>query len=339
MSKNFRYSEGFKLESGLILPEINLTYTTYGKLNSQGDNVIWVCHALTADSNVDKWWADLFGESHVLDPDQYFIVCVNFLGSCYGSTGACSPEVPEDLKRKHFPLVTIADMVNAHQLVKNHLNIKSIKFLVGASLGGQQALHWAVHFPSQVEKLCVMATNAFHSPWGIAFNTSQRLALEADKSFQDNKPDGGKLGLKAARSIALLSYRTSNIYNETQSESSIDKQYDFAAERYQIYQGEKLVKRFCPYAYYAISKTMDSHNLGRGFKSVEEALMQVRAKTLCIGVKSDILFTPKEQRFLAQNIKGANYLEIDSIYGHDGFLVEGKLINRILLDWLKFKKN
>lgn len=333
MSKNFRYTEGFKLENGEILPELNLSYTTYGKLNTDGENVIWVCHALTADSRVDQWWPEVFGKHRVLDPEQYFIVCVNFLGSCYGSTGASSPEVPERLKRKNFPLVNIADMVKAHQLVMNHLNITKIQLLIGASLGGQQALHWAVHYPKQIEKLCVIATNAFHSPWGIAFNESQRLALEADEGFQNNNHDGGKSGLKAARSIALLSYRTSRIYNQTQRENSVEKQNDFKASNYQKYQGEKLVKRFCPYAYYAITKSMDSHNIGRGFERVEQALQQIKAQTLCIGIKSDILFTPKDQIFIAENIKNAAYIEIDSIYGHDGFLVEGDTINNTIKSW------
>ena len=329
--------KNFQLSSGLELPEVKIVYRTYGKLNPDKSNVIWVCHALTANADVHEWWPELFGQGNVLDPDRYFIVCPNFLGSCYGSTGSSSDEVPEHFKGKNFPLVNIADMVKAHRLVAEHLKIQNIHLLIGPSLGGQQALHWAVHFPNQIEKLCLIATNAFHSPWGIAFNQSQRLALEADESFQDNRTDGGKLGLKAARSIALLSYRTSEIYNQKQSNSS-EKQSDFAAASYQNYQGEKLVKRFCPYTYYAITKSMDSHHVGREFGSVEEALKQVKAKTLCVGVKSDILFTPKEQLFMAKNIKKAEYIEIDSIYGHDGFLVEGKILNNSIKSWLRTRK-
>ncbi|QTY27823.1 homoserine O-acetyltransferase [Flavobacterium sp. CS20] len=339
MPNVFIYNKPFELENGKTLPVLKLAYTTYGKLNSDGGNVIWVCHALTADSNVDQWWPDLYGQGRLLDYKEYFIVCVNFLGSCYGSTGASSSEVPESLKRKNFPLVNIADIVKAYQLVKAHLNIKKIQLLIGASLGGQQALHWAVHYPNQIKKLCVLATNAFHSPWGIAFNASQRFALEADKSFRDNEPEGGKLGLKAARSIALLSYRTSKIYNLSQSESSNEKQNHFVAESYQNYQGQKLVERFCPYAYYAISKTMDSHNLGRGFSSVKKALQRIEAKTLCVGIKSDILFTSDEQRYLAHYINDADFIEIDSIYGHDGFLVEGKIINNLILKWFNENPN
>lgn len=327
----------FQLSSGVRLPKVKLAYRTYGELNTEKSNVIWVCHALTANANVHVWWPEMFGPGRALNPDKYFIVCPNFLGSCYGSTGASSPEVPDEFQRKNFPLVNISDMVKAHRLIASHLGIDKIKMLIGPSLGGQQALHWAVHFPNQIEKLCLLATNAVHSSWGKAFNESQRMAIEADHSFRENHLDGGKLGMKAARSIALLSYRTSEIYNHTQIDDS-DKQYDFAAAKYQNYQGEKLVKRFCPYAYYAITKSMDSHHIGRGFKNVEQALNQVKAETLCIGIASDILFTPKEQQFMAQHIKKANYVEIESIYGHDGFLVEGKTINNTVLPWLTTKK-
>ena len=336
MPEIFRYNKTFKLENGQALPELKLVYNTYGKLNADKSNVIWVCHALTANADVHEWWPELFGQGKVLDPDQYFIVCPNFLGSCYGSTGASSDEVPEKLKRKNFPLVNIADMVKAHQLLANHLDIKKIHLLIGPSLGGQQALHWAVHYPNQIEKLCLLATNAVHSSWGKAFNESQRMAIEADQSFRNNDQEGGKLGIKAARSIALLSYRTSEIYNQTQKDSP-EKQCDFAAANYQKYQGEKLVKRFSPYCYYSISKSMDSHHIGRGFSSVEEALSHVKADTLCIGIKSDILFTPKEVKFIADHIKSAKYVEIDSIYGHDGFLVERKTVNKIISTLVKLK--
>jgi len=334
MNLYYTQTNDFELESGIVLPKVKIAFKTYGKLNADCSNVIWVCHALTANAEVDGWWPEMFGPGTVLDPEKNFIVCPNFLGSCYGTTGASSAEVPEKFQLKNFPLVTIADMVKAHRLVAKHLNIEKIHLLIGASLGGQQALQWAVSFPEDIHQLCVLATNAFHSPWGIAFNTSQRLAMEADESFQKNLPDGGKAGLKAARSIALLSYRTPDIYNSTQAEKSSDTVESFSADSYQNYQGKKLVERFCPYAYYAITKSMDSHNLGRGFASVEDALTKIEAKTLCIGLRSDRLFLTEEQQFLAKHIPNAQYLEIDSIYGHDGFLVEAEQINTKVLEWL-----
>jgi homoserine O-acetyltransferase len=331
--------ENFELESGIVLPEVKIVYNTYGKLNADQSNVIWVCHALTANANVKEWWPEMFGSGKVLDPEKYFIVCPNFLGSYYGSTGAASEEVPEQFKGKNFPLVSIKDMVQAHRLVAKALGIHKIQLLIGASLGGQQALQWAVAFPEEIKQLCVLATNAFHSPWGVAFNASQRLAMEADASFLQNLPDGGKSGLKAARSIALLSYRTPEIYNATQAEESAETVENFLAEAYQNYQGNKLVKRFNPYAYYAITKSMDSHHLGRGFNSAEEALKRISARTLCIGLPSDRLFSKEEQLFLAKHIPQAEYIEIDSVYGHDGFLVEGSKINSQILKWLNPTEN
>jgi homoserine O-acetyltransferase len=334
MNLYYTHTNNFKLESGKVLPEVKVAFRTYGELNAEKSNVIWVCHALTANAEVKDWWSEMFGPGQVLDPEKYFIICPNFLGSCYGTTGANSPEVPEAYQRKNFPLVTIRDMVKVHRLVAAHLEITRIHLLIGASLGGQQALQWAVKFPKEIQGLCVLATNAFQSSWGIAFNASQRLAMEADESFLKNLPEGGKAGLKSARSIALLSYRTPEIYNTTQAENDLDTVENFKAETYQNYQGEKLVRRFNPYAYYAITKSMDSHNLARGHASVEEALQKIEAKTLCIGVRSDRLFQPKEQEFLAEHIPKADYLEIDSIYGHDGFLVEAKQINQDILKWL-----
>jgi homoserine O-acetyltransferase len=331
------HNNNFELESGVVLPKVKIAYKTYGQLNTDHSNVIWVCHALTANAEVKDWWPEMFGAGRVLDPEKYFIICPNFLGSCYGTTGANSPEVPDEFKQKNFPLVTIRDMVKAHRLVAQHLKITRINLLIGASLGGQQALQWAVEFPKEIRHLCVLATNAFHSPWGMAFNASQRLAMEADESFQKNLPDGGKAGLKAARSIALLSYRTPEIYNTTQAENDLDTVENFKAETYQNYQGEKLVNRFCPYAYYSITKSMDSHNVGRDFNSVKDALEQIKARTLCIALSTDRLFLPEEQQFLAKYIADSEYIELDSIYGHDGFLVEAEQINKQVLNWLNPK--
>lgn len=324
----------FELSDGTILPEVNIAYTTYGELNAEKNNVIWVCHALTGDTQVHDWWSGLFGENRLLDPSKYFIVCANALGSSYGSTNPWSPETPEHLKGSNFPLITIADVVKGHRLLAGELGINKIHLLIGPSLGGQQALQWAVEEPSRIVHLCVIAANAFHSPWGIAFNESQRLAIQADETFRANDPDGGKFGLKAARSIALLSYRTKAAYDATQKESCHHKKDGFFAASYQCYQGDKLVKRFCPYSYYSLTKTMDSHNVGRGFSSVTSALAQVSAKTLVISVDSDILFPIAEQQFIADNIPSAKHEVFDSNYGHDGFLVEFEKVNSSIKNWL-----
>ena len=321
----------FILESGKILPQIQITYHTYGQLNPERNNVIWVCHALTANADVFDWWKGLFGKGFLFNPDEHFIICANILGSCYGTTGPLSenPETGESYYQT-FPDITIRDMVAAHELLRQHLGISKISVLLGGSLGGQQALEWAIAQPDLFQHIMVVATNAFHSPWGIGFNEAQRMAIRADQTYFSNTPNGGRKGLKAARAIALLSYRTYYTYAKTQSETDLNKTDNFNASSYQNYQGEKLVNRFDAYSYVSLSQTMDSHNVGRNRGSVEKALQQIKAKTLVVGISSDILFPPSEQQFLAQHIPGAIYHEIDSFYGHDGFLIETEKLTTLL---------
>ena len=331
--------KNFYLSNGTLLPEVKIVFSTFGKLNEEKDNVIWVCHALTGDTEVDEWWSGIFGENKVLDPEKYFIICANVIGSSYGSTNPWSKSVPNGLKGKNFPLITIQDVVKGHQLLANELGIAKIHLLIGPSLGGQQALQWSVEEPERIKNLCVIAANAFHSPWGIGFNESQRLAIEADETFRANNPDGGKYGLKAARSIALLSYRTKDAYNQTQKENCHHKKDKFLASSYQRYQGDKIVSRFCPYSYYSLTKTMDSHNVGRGHSSVQEALNKISAKTLVVSVNSDLLFPVEEQAFIAENVSNATHEIFESDYGHDGFLVEFEKVNTIINNWLESGDN
>ncbi len=332
----FKYNKQFQLESGKKLKNLEIAYHTYGKLNEKKDNVVWVCHALTANSDVFDWWRGLFGDGDLFNPEDHFIVCANILGSHYGTTNPLSTNPatgnPYFLS---FPLCTVRDMVNAQVLLANRLGIDKIQVLMGGSLGGQQCAEWAIIEPDRIKKLILMATNAQHSPWGIAFNESQRLAITADRTFYAETKDGGKKGLKAARSIALLSYRGYETYSITQQEVATDKTDSFKASSYQNYQGEKLVNRFNAYSYWYLTKAMDSHNVGRDRHSVEDALEQIKAKTLVMAISSDILFPPEEQKCLAKNIPDAEYVEINSFYGHDGFLIETATLTKEIGNFLK----
>lgn len=327
----FKYTQPFQLEKGDVLHNLEIAYTVSGKLNSAKSNVVWVCHALTANADPQEWWPGLVGKDRIINPEQHFIVCANILGSCYGTSGPLNINLTSGKPHfSEFHFITVRDVVNAHILLANHLGISTIELIIGGSLGGQQALEWSIIEPERINKMVLVATNAFHSPYGIAFNESQRLAIYADDTYSKNIPEGGKNGLKAARSIALISYRTYSAYNSTQKEEDINKTEDFNAASYQQYQGQKLVDRFNAYSYVTLSKTMDSHNVGRNRNSVEEALKQVKAKTMCIGITSDILFPVNEQQFLAENIPSATYAQIDSSYGHDGFLIEAKKLTEII---------
>jgi homoserine O-acetyltransferase len=329
--KTLHVKEPFKTETGAILPELEIAYNTYGKLNGNADNVIWICHALTANSDVEAWWPGMVGEGLLFDTGRFFIVCANVLGSCYGTTGPASvnPETGKPWLRD-FPLITVRDLVNVHELLRKHLEIKRIHSIIGASIGGYQALEYTIMFPGFIQRLILLASGTKQTPWALAFSESMRLAMEADQTFASGQPDGGKKGLKAARSIALISYRTAEAYNQTQKEDDNEKLTSFKAASYQAYQGDKLVNRFNPYSYWCLTCLSDTHNIGRHRGGVINALKQIRAEVLCVGIKSDILFPPDEQKLIASHAEKAEYTEIDSFYGHDGFLIETQLVTDVV---------
>jgi len=333
--KFFHHSKALRLESGTTLPEFTLAYTTFGTLRADGSNVVWVCHALTGNAEVNEWWKGLFQEGGAFDPARYFIVCANALGSCYGSTGPLSINPVTGRNYYHdFPEVTNRDIVSAFNLLRLHLGIEKIFCLTGGSLGGQQVLEWAIECPDVFETILPIACNAWHSSWGVAFNESQRMAIEADASWKDNADDAGQAGLKAARAMAMLSYRTYGIYGKNQPIGSDQKLTDFRSASYQRYMGEKLAKRFNAYSYYRLTKAMDSHHVGRGRGSAEQALKRIRAKTLIVGIDQDVLFPIEEQRFLCSIIPNAEFGLLKTAYGHDGFLVEFTQLNQLINDFL-----
>lgn len=334
----YRYNNEFKTEGGFRFPSLDIAYTTYGTLNEERNNVIWVCHALTANSDVATWWPGMVGEGLLLDTSKYFIVCANIPGSCYGSTGplTVNPKTGEPWYLD-FPLLTIRDAVNALDLLRRHLGITSVKMVIGSSVGGQQALEYTIMYPEIIEKLVFIASNARQSPWAVAFNESQRLAIEADPSFRIKNPFGGREGLKAARSIALLSYRNHVIYNRSQSERSDDITTGFRASSYQAYQGEKLVKRFNPWSYYRLTQMTDSHNVGRNRGGVKATLSKIETPVLSIGIESDLLFPVDELKLVAGAVRDGRYVPIDSDFGHDGFLTEPEKLTQIVTEFIESK--
>ena len=333
-TKVFKYPFQYNLEQGRYLPGFELAYTTYGELNAERSNVVWVCHALTGNSNPSDWWSGLVGEGKLYNPNEHYIICANIIGSCYGSTSPLSmdPETGEAFYH-NFPLITIRDVVGAMELLREHLGIDNIDVCIGGSLGGQQAIEWAIERPGLIRKLILIATNALHSPWGIAFNEAQRMAIAADKTWADNSPSAGSEGLKAARSIAMLTYRHYDTYNFSQARDNFDQIDDFRASSYQQYQGEKFRKRFNAFSYWTLTKMMDSHNVGRNRNGLVNALQIIAVPTLIIGISSDLLFPIREQHFLQMHIPDATYQEIDSLYGHDGFLVDYGPLTRIIRGW------
>jgi homoserine O-acetyltransferase/O-succinyltransferase len=322
-----------QLSSGMVLPSYHLAYHTYGTLNENGSNVIWVFHALTANSAVHEWWPNLIGEHKLFDTKKYFVVCVNKPGSCYGSI---APNSIDDSTQKvyghQFPIFTIKDIVQSYQPLVQYLGIKEIAVAIGGSTGGMQLLQWAAIQPKLFKHIIPIATNAVASPWIVAFNTAQRMAIESDDSFFTDEINGGKKGLAAARSIAMLSYRHYNGYAISQPITKTITPYEnsfFAADSYQRYQGKKLSNRFNAICYYRLTQSMDSHNIN------EAALKNITAKTTVISIDNDVLYPAAEQKYLADTLTNAELYTIHSDFGHDGFLVEETTLIKILEKKLK----
>jgi homoserine O-acetyltransferase len=334
--EEFHRYQPFPLENGQVLPDIRIGFHTYGNLNSTGDNVVWVCHALTANSDVIRWWPGMVGEHRYVDPEKHYIVCANIVGSCYGSSGPLTEDPATGRKYySSFPSITIRDMVKAHILLRKHLGIKKIHLLMGGSMGGYQALEWAMMEPTIIQDLFLIATSAAESPWGIAVHTAQRLAIEADSTWMDHHTDAGAKGLRAARGIGILTYRNYAIMKEKQSDPDINKLDNFRASSYISYQGNKLSRRFNAYSYWLLTKAMDSHNIARNRGGdLKKALTSIAHRTLIVGITSDILCPMAEQQFLADNMPNSSLISIDSLYGHDGFMVETEKTGHCLKEWM-----
>jgi homoserine O-acetyltransferase/O-succinyltransferase len=337
--KSFKFSSPFQLESGALIYGLELAYSTYGALDQTHSNVVWIFHALTANNKPFEWWEGLAGPYKLFNPEEHFIVCVNMPGSCYGSSSPLSLNPQTSMPYYHdFPYFTIRDMVRAFSVLKDELGIISISLAIGGSMGGMQALEWAIEEPTLIDRLVLLATNAQHSPWGIAFNAAQRLAIESDATWKEKSDKAGSSGLLAARSIALLSYRNYRTYQLFQQDER-DLPEMFRAETYQLYQGKKLVGRFNAFSYFALSKGMDSHNVGRNRGGLQKALNQITSKTCIIGIETDLLFPVSEQYFLAEHITNSEIYEIKSEYGHDGFLLEYEQLESLLRSFLEKSSN
>lgn len=318
----------FILESGESIPELKIGYSTVGELNHDRSNVVWVFHALTANSNPVEWWKGLVGTETYFDPNKYFIICANVLGGCYGTTGPNSEETPDLLKGINFPQITVKDIVQAHSLLAAHIGITQVKFAIGGSFGGYQALEFSLTAIA-VENLVLIATSPIESAWNIAIHEAQRMAIYTDQSIEHSA--GGKIGLEAARAIGLLTYRTPEAYIELQPR--LDEQIsDFNASSYIRYQGKKLSLRFTPHSYLTLINALDTHDISRGRGSLQQALSLISCKTLCVAIAEDQLALPSLMKECAQEIPNAQFEIINSKYGHDGFLLETEKITQLLIN-------
>ena len=337
MAQVYHHSEAITLESGAVLPEVEIAYDTFGTLNEAKENIIWVCHALTANSDVADWWPHTVEEGGFLDPTRYFIVCANFLGSHYGTTSPLSVNPATGEKYYYgFPQITVRDMVKCHQLLAKHLGIERVKLLIGSSIGGFQCMEWAISEPKFMESVALIATTTCTEPWAAAFNESQRMAIRTDRTWGERRDDAGIDGMAVARSIALISYRGGAAYNATQQdENPNEASFTRRAHSYQQYQGEKLRRRFNALSYYRLSEAVDSHNIARGRGSIAKALSKIEARALVVAISSDILFPPEAHTPLREHIRDVEYHLIESEFGHDGFLVEHEKLNTIIQNFIR----
>mmetsp|Transcript_4819 Transcript_4819/g.19323 ORF Transcript_4819/g.19323 Transcript_4819/m.19323 type:complete len:380 (-) Transcript_4819:93-1232(-) len=331
--------ERLQLESGQWLDGAEVRYNTYGQLNGAKDNVLVVCHALTGNSEVHKWWSGLLGPGKAFDTDKYLIVCANILGSCYGSTGPMSLDPKSKLPYLvDFPQITVRDTVQLHlRMVKEQLGANKIAAVVGGSLGGMQALEWALCGGDFVERVVPIACGGYHTAWQIGVSECQRQAIYADPKWCGGRcnPDDLPLqGLAVARQMAMVSYRTAKAFH---GKFGREKRKDglFQVRSYLEYQGEKFKSRMDPLSYVAITEQMDTHDLGRHRGGVDAALAGIKQPTLVIGIDSDILYPLAEQEELNEKIPDSEMVVVTSNEGHDGFLLEQEQIQAAILKFLK----
>ncbi len=352
--------EYLTLESGAKLGPVTIAYETYGELSPDRDNAILVCHALSGDAHAagfhspdDKkpgWWDPIIGPGKALDTNHYFVVCSNALGGCSGSTGPLSinPATGQPYGTD-FPFVTIGDMVRAQQELMNHLGIPQWLCVIGGSMGGMQALEWGVHYSDKTKSIVVISAPAISDAQQIAFHAVGRHAILSDPQFDNGRyyPSSGPTnGLAVARMLAHITYLSDDsmkgkfgrkLQNGNQFRYDVNK--EFSIESYLDYQGEKFVNRFDANSYLYITKAIDYFDISRGYKNLDEAMSQVRGKTLVISFSSDWLYPPEKSReivyALARQKKKVSYCNIQSSYGHDSFLIDYKAMSELVSGFIK----
>jgi homoserine O-acetyltransferase/O-succinyltransferase len=360
----FATDRPFSLEGGGSLRDVTVAYETWGELNSDASNAILICHAWTGDSHVagvssaghatSGWWDGVVGPGRAIDTNKYFVVCSNVLGGCQGTTGPASPH-PDDGKPYglRFPVVTIRDMVRAQAHLADALGISRWHAVVGGSMGGMQALEWAIIMPDRVGALVAIATCAEASAQQIAWTSIGRRALLQDPAYNNGDyynaaPDEGPwVGLSTARMVAQVTFRTDSRFSEkfarrfkkmNFNSDGIELFSEFEVEGYLDHHGDKLVRRFDANSYLYIGKAMDLHDVGRSRGGVAEAMARIKAPTLTMSIDSDILYPAYQQENIHNNLKNSDsrnaHVTIHSIEGHDGFLIETVAVGAGIRDFL-----
>ncbi|MGI9119601.1 MAG: homoserine O-acetyltransferase MetX [Acidimicrobiales bacterium] len=355
----------FVLEGGGLLRDIVVTYETWGELAPDAGNAVLVCHALSGDAHAaggvgpghpsPGWWEDLIGPGRALDTDRWFVVCANVLGGCQGTSGPASPNPDDPAGAPYgsaFPVVSIRDMVRSQTAVARDLGVTRWLSVVGGSMGGMQVLEWGIMFPERVRSLVPIATAAAASAQQIAFGSAGRKAIRLDPRWRGGDyygagpGEGPTEGLSIARCIAQITYRSDDVFTDrfgrevVESLDGFSLWQRFQVERYLEYQADKLARRFDANSYLHLTKAMDLHDVARGRGGLVGALDRVRVPTLVVGISSDTLYPPYQQRQVCQVLDAqgtpCEYVEIDSRHGHDAFLIDldqvGAALSQFLAD-------
>jgi homoserine O-acetyltransferase/O-succinyltransferase len=351
----------FALEGGGLLQGMSIAYETWGELAPGRDNAVLVCHALTGDSHAaggladghptPGWWAGFIGPGCALDTDRWFVVCVNVLGGCQGSTGPASPH-PDDGRPwgPRFPVVSVRDMVRTQAAVADHLGVGRWAVVIGGSMGGMQVLEWGVMYPDRAGALVPIATAAAASAQQIGWWSSGRRAIRMDPrwrggDYYDAAPgDGPHEGLATARMMSMMTFRSDDVFSARFGRETVEPVDGFTlwqrfqVERYLEYQGDKLVRRFDTNSYLILTKAMDLHDLARGRGGYGPAFARLRGPLLSVGINSDILYPPHQSREIVELAAAegvpARYAELDSPHGHDAFLIETDQLSGIIGEFL-----
>ena len=355
----------FALDSGATLRDVSIAYETWGNLNADGSNAVLLCHAWTGDSHAagdadeghptPGWWEGGVGPGLAIDTDRFFVVCSNVLGGCQGSTGPASPH-PDDGRPygSRFPVVTIRDMVRAQARLADHLGVRRWHAVVGGSMGGMQVLEWASIFPHRVASIVPIATCAQSTAQQIAWGAIGRRAIRLDPNFRggdyyDAAPgEGPWQGLAIARMVAQVTFRSDNVFTDRFGRDLADLDAEnggiglwdkFEVERYLDHHGDRLIRRFDTNSYLLIGKAMDLHDVARGRGGLQRAMERVTARTLAIGISSDILYPTYQQRQIRDLVAAggvpAEYVEVESPHGHDAFLIDLQQVGRPIAAWLE----
>lgn len=346
----YHSSAPFQLEKGASLPELELAFETYGTLNQDKSNVIVIHHALSVGAHVTAtpgnpqkgWWDDMLGPGKAIDSDQFYVICINNLGSCFGSTGPSNlnPKTGQ-LYNASFPEITIGDMVNSQKQLLDHLGIKSVYAVIGNSMGAMLSLIWAIEFPQMVERVMLSCTAYKAYPANIANRNIQQSAIRLDPAWNNgNYTSNEDLdGFKLARKLGLYTYRNSAEWNR-RFNSHFDKQTeDGEITKYMDYNAEKFVKIFDANSYLVITGAMDTYDVTQKYDSNKDAFSRISAKVVVISEEYDILFTPQQQEELFAALQEAgvesSFVQHQSKFGHDSFLVETNRFGEYIRQFLE----